>query len=105
MQRSTNLMQILQERMIVMMQLKFFTRARRFLDEKKDEGIEILEARFKKERNNYYELVKDMTITHQVSILKHVIKFIVSKAMNFQSITLKIHEVRPRESLDRKGSS
>ena len=43
-----------------------------------------------------------MTTTHQLSILKHVKEFIVSRITNFQNITLKIHEVQLHEFLNFK---
>ena len=50
MQRSLNFVQTLHERMIVIMQLRLFTRARRFFDDIEDEGIKILETRIEKKK-------------------------------------------------------
>ena len=50
MQNMLNLVQVLQKRMIAMIQLKFFTRTRRFLNENKNEGIKIFENKKKKKK-------------------------------------------------------
>ena len=69
MQDVLNLMQVLQRHMIAIIQFKFFTRARRFLNKNENKGIKILETKIKKERNNYYEFVENMRNAHRLRIL------------------------------------
>ena len=94
MHRSPNFVQVLQRRITIIIQFKLFIQARRFFDEIKDEGIKILETKIKKEENNCYELVNDIIIMHQINMLEYAKKFTTLKAMNFQNIILKIHEIR-----------